>query len=151
MTGLALILVLGIGAQWLAWRIKIPSILLLLTFGFIAGPIAHWVRPDELFGNLLLPLVSLFVALILFEGGMSLCIADLRHVGRVVRNLVTVGAFTTGLIAASAAHCILGLDWPLAALLGTILLVTGPTVIGPLLPPFTPTPFRCLFWLRGKS
>src|SRR5947209_8418560 len=139
MTGLALILVLGIGAQWLAWRIKIPSILLLLTFGFIAGPIAHWVQPDNLFGNLLLPLVSLFVALVLFEGGMSLRIADLRHVGRVVRNLVTIGAFTTGLIAAAAAHSILGLDWPLAALLGSVLLVTGPTVIGPLLRFVKPT------------
>lgn len=139
MTGLALILALGIGAQWLAWRLRVPSILLLLVFGFVAGPVAHWVQPDKLFGDLLLPIVSLFVAIILFEGGMSLRIADLRHVGRVVRNLVTIGAFTTGLIVAAAAHWLLQLDWPLAALLGAVLLVTGPTVIGPLLRFVKPT------------
>ena len=130
---LGLILVLGIGAQWLAWRLRLPSILMLLIFGFLAGPIGHVLHPDQLFGNLLSPLVSLFVALVLFEGGMSLRIADLRQVGRAVRNLVTIGAVITGVIAALSAHWILDLQWPLAVLLGSIVLVTGPTVIGPLL------------------
>lgn len=133
MTGLALILVLGIGAQWLAWRLRLPSILLLLLFGFLAGPVTHLVLPDQLFGELLLPLVSLFVALILFEGGMSLRIAELKQVGSVVRALCTSGALVTGFIAALAARYVLRLDWHLATLLGSILLVTGPTVIGPLL------------------
>lgn len=133
MTGLALILVLGIAAQWIAWRLRIPSILLLLLFGFLAGPVTHVLKPDELLGTLLLPLVSLFVALILFEGGMSLRIADLKQVGHTVRNLVTIGALVTGAIVTAAAHFTLGFDWALSTLLGSILLVTGPTVIGPLL------------------
>jgi NhaP-type Na+/H+ or K+/H+ antiporter len=132
-TQLALILVLGVGAQWLAWRMRLPSILMLLIFGFLAGPILHIIDPDKLFGDMLTPMVSLFVALILFEGGMSLRIADLRQVGHVVRNLVTIGALLTGIIAALSGHWLLNLQWPLSVLLGSILLVTGPTVIGPLL------------------
>src|SRR4051794_34566628 len=100
MAGLALILVLGITAQWIAWRLRIPSILLLLLFGFLAGSVSHLLNPDDLLKDLLLPLVSLFVALILFEGGMSLRIADLKQVGGTVRNLVTIGAVVTGLIIA---------------------------------------------------
>lgn len=126
-------LVLGIAAQWLAWRVRVPSILLLLLFGFLAGPVSHLLDPDALLGPLLLPVVSLSVALILFEGGLSLHVADLRRVGGVVRNLITVGAVTTAVISAVAARWVLGFPWPLSALLGTILMVNGPTVIGPLL------------------
>jgi NhaP-type Na+/H+ or K+/H+ antiporter len=133
MFGLALILVLGIGAQWLAWRLRIPSILLLLLFGFLAGPVFHWIQPEILLGDLLQPIVSFSVAMILFEGGMSLQLRELRQTGGVVRNLVTIGALTTGVIIAIAARLILGVPWELAALLGAILCVTGPTVIGPLL------------------
>jgi NhaP-type Na+/H+ or K+/H+ antiporter len=139
MVGIALILVLGIGAQWLAWRLRLPSILLLLLTGFLAGPVTHLVNPDALLGELLLPLVSLSVALILFEGGMSLRIADLQQSGHVVRNLVSIGAIATGVIAAVSARYVLGLNWPLASLLGAFLLVTGPTVIGPLLRFVKPT------------
>ncbi len=110
-----------------------PSILILLLFGFLAGPITHLLNPEALLGDLLMPVVSLSVALILFEGGMSLRLSELREVGRVVRNLVTIGALVTGLMTALASHLIVGLSWHLAALLGAILLVTGPTVIGPLL------------------
>ena len=133
MTGIALILVLGISAQWLAWRLHVPSILILLLFGFVAGPVTHVLNPQALLGNLLMPVVSLSVALVLFEGGMSLRLGELREVGGVVRNLVTIGALTTGLVTAVAAHLAVGLSWHLAALLGAILSVTGPTVIGPLL------------------
>ena len=70
LVGLATILVLGIGAQWLAWRVSLPAILLLLIFGFIAGPATGFIDPNEIFGNLLLPLVSVSVAIILFEGGL---------------------------------------------------------------------------------
>jgi NhaP-type Na+/H+ or K+/H+ antiporter len=139
MAGIALILVLGIGAQWLAWRLRLPSILLLLLTGFLAGPVTGIVHPDLLLGDLLLPLVSLSVALILFEGGMSLRVADLQQSGHVVRNLVSIGAIVTGLIAAVSAHLVLKLNWPLASLLGAFLLVTGPTVIGPLLRFVKPT------------
>lgn len=133
LVGLASIIVLGVAAQWLAWRLRLPSILLLLIVGFLAGPVTGLVDPDALFGDLLLPLVSLSVAVILFEGGMSLRVAELREIGTVVRNLVTVGALVTCLASAVAARVMLGLDWGLALLLGAILIVTGPTVIGPLL------------------
>lgn len=131
--GLAIIIILGIGAEWLAWRLHLPSILLLLIFGFLAGPVVNLLDPDALFGNLLLPVVSLAVAIILFEGGLNLRIAELRKTGSVVRNLITIGILVTWLIGASAAYFILGLDIALAVLLGAILVVTGPTVIMPLL------------------
>ncbi|MFQ5798761.1 MAG: cation:proton antiporter, partial [Bacteroidota bacterium] len=131
--GLASIIVLGIVAQWLAWRLRLPSILLLLILGFIAGPVTGILNPDALLGDLLVPLVSVSVAVILFEGGLSLRIAELRETGSVVRNLISVGALVTWVISAGAAALILGLDFALAVLLGAILVVTGPTVIVPLL------------------
>ncbi len=129
------IIVLGIGAQFLAWRIGLPSILLLLIFGFIAGPVTGRLDPDDLFGKkeLLFSLVSVSVALILYEGGLSLRVSDLPKVGGVVRNLVTLGAAVTWGVSALAAHLIFDLDAGLAILLGAVLVVTGPTVIGPLL------------------
>ena len=69
--GLTGVVALGIGASWLAWRLRLPSILLLLIFGFIAGPVTGFLNPDTLFGDLLLPVVSLSVAIILFEGGRT--------------------------------------------------------------------------------
>ncbi len=92
--GLAGIVVLGISAQWLAWRLRLPSILLLLIFGFVAGPGTGFLDPNKLFGDLLLPLVSVSVAVILFEGGLTLRMAALREIG-VVRNLITIGLFVT--------------------------------------------------------
>ncbi len=127
------IIVLGIVAQWLAWRLHLPSILLLLIFGFAAGPATGLLDPDALLGNLLLPVVSVGVAVILFEGGLSLRITELRQIGGVVRNLIMVGTLATWLISAGAAHLILGLDLALSVLLGAIVVVTGPTVIVPLL------------------
>lgn len=145
---LATIIVLGIGAQWLATWLRLPSILLLLTFGFLAGPVTGRLDPDALFGDLLFPLVSISVALILFEGGLSLKIADLPQVGGIVRNLITVGALLTWGIATLAIHLIFDLDLGLATLLGAILIVTGPTVIGPMLRHIRPNgaPGPILMW-----
>ncbi|UCD37945.1 MAG: sodium:proton antiporter [Fidelibacterota bacterium] len=137
--GLASIIVLGIGSQWLAWRLHLPSILLLLLMGFIAGPVTNFLQPDMLFGGLLIPFVSISVALILFEGGLSLKISELRETSRVVTRLVTVGALVTWALGAWAAYALLGLSGELAILLGAILIVTGPTVIGPLLRHIRPT------------
>jgi NhaP-type Na+/H+ or K+/H+ antiporter len=136
---LAAIIVLGVGAQWLAWRLRFPSILLLLIAGFVAGPVAGLLDPDEMFGSLLAPTISLSVGVILFEGGLSLRLSELRGVGHVVRNLVTVGALITWVIGAGAAYLIVGLDLRIAILLGAILVVTGPTVVGPLLEQVRPT------------
>ncbi|MDQ1260926.1 MAG: hypothetical protein QG575_107 [Euryarchaeota archaeon] len=130
---LAGIIITGISAQWLAWRLKLPSILLLMVFGFVAGPVTGFLHPDQLLGPILSPFISISLALILFEGGMSLKIRDLIGTRIVVRNLLTIGVFTTWLIASSFAYIILGLNPLLSVLLGSILVVTGPTVITPLL------------------
>lgn len=142
---LAAIIVMGISAQWIAWRLNVPAILFLLIAGFLAGPLPEWlgyhrfIDPDSLFGDLLSPILSISVAVILFEGGLSLELREISGTGRIIRNLVTVGAAVTWLIAALAARFVMGLAWPLAILLGEILIVTGPTVIGPLLRYVKPT------------
>lgn len=130
---LALVAVLGVAAQWVAWRLNLPSILLLLLTGLAVGPLLGWVDPDALLGDLLFPVVSLSVAVILFEGGLTLDIAQLRTIGPAVLRLCTVGVGCTWVLGAVAAHFLAGLAWPLAVLLGAILTVTGPTVVGPLL------------------
>jgi len=130
---LALIVCLGIGAKWLAWRLHLPSILLLLLIGFIVGPLLGWVRPDALLGETLPPVVALFVAVVLFEGGLSLRLSELPAVWPAVRNLIVIGAPVTWLGAGYAAHALFGLDPLLSALIGAIFIVTGPTVIVPLL------------------
>ncbi len=139
LVSLSAVVTLGIAAQWVGWRMRIPSILLLLIFGILAGPVFGWVNPDDLMGSLLYPVVSLAVAMILFEGGLSLSVKEFRAIGGVMAWLVTVGAAITWLIGSVAAHWILGLDWPLAILLGAVLVVTGPTVIGPMLRFIRPT------------
>ena len=126
-------IVLGIAAQWLAWRLKIASILLLLLVGFLAGPVTGLVDPDKLLGDLLPPLVSLAVALILYEGGLTLRFGDLREAGGVVWRLITIGGAITWLLGAGSAWLILGLSPALSILLGAVLVVSGPTVIVPLL------------------
>jgi NhaP-type Na+/H+ or K+/H+ antiporter len=137
---LAGILVLGVAAQWAAWRLRLPAILLLLAAGYLAGPVLGWLHPDELFGELLLPVISLSVAVILFEGGLTLNLHELREVGGAVAGLITVGILVTWVLAAAAAYVWLHLPLALATLLGSILVVTGPTVILPLLREIRPNP-----------
>lgn len=127
------ILVLGVSAQWAAWRLRVPSILLLLAVGILAGPIANLLHPDQLFGSLLLPFVSLSVAVILYEGGLNLRFQELSSIGRVFFLLITLGVGISWTVGSLAAHYLLGFRWPTAVLFGSILIVTGPTVIGPIL------------------
>lgn len=136
---LATIGLLGIAAQWLGWWLKLPSILFLLLVGVIAGPVTGLVRPDQLMGDLLFPFVSLGVAVILFEGGLTLRLHEIRGLENVVRNLVTIGALTTWLITALATRYLLGLSWELSLLFGAVVTVTGPTVIIPMLRTVRPT------------
>jgi NhaP-type Na+/H+ or K+/H+ antiporter len=131
--GFAAIIVLGIGAYWVSWRLGIPAILLLLASGFVAGPVTGLINPDEIFGDILLPVVSVCVAVILFEGGMNLKFSELREIRRVVVSLVTVGVLVTWAVTALAAYFLFGFSHQIASLLGAILVVTGPTVIMPLL------------------
>lgn len=139
LSGLATITVLGVLAQWIAWRFRFPSIIILLFFGFLAGPVTGLISPDKMFGELLFPMVALSVALILFEGGLGLSFSDLLHSGKVIRNLVTVGAIVTAALTAVGAFFLLGFSRDLSILLGAILVVTGPTVIGPMLRQLKPT------------
>lgn len=125
--------VAALGCQWLAWRLKLPAILFLLLSGILAGPVLGWLDPQEMFGPLLMPLVSLAVALILFEGSLTLHLSQWREIGSVVQRMVTLGALVTWVVIAAATHWLLGFDWPLAVLFGTLTLVTGPTVIVPML------------------
>ncbi len=137
---LAGIVVLGVGAQWLAWRLGLPSIILLLAAGFVVGPITGVIDPDAALGELLFPLVSISVAIILFEGGLSLRLNELRGTGNTVWALVSVGALVTWAICSVGAIVLLGFPPALAVLLGAILIVTGPTVVGPLLRVVRPSP-----------
>jgi len=137
--GLASILALGVIAQWIAWRLHLPSILILLVFGFVAGPVLGILKTDDLFGELLFPLVSISAAIILFEGGLSLRIADLRQVGSAVRNLTTIAVLVTWVLSAAAASIIVGLRGDVAVLLGAVLVVSGPTVIIPLIRDIRPS------------
>lgn len=130
---LAGLLMVGFLAQWLAWRLKLPAILFLLLAGIVLGPVAGWLDPDKLLGDLLFPVVSLAVALILFEGSMTLRFDELPGIGKAVRGLVSYGAVATLLLLALAAHVIAGLSWPIALLFGALGCVTGPTVIAPML------------------
>jgi len=139
LVGISSVIALGISAQWLAWRTKLPAILLLLVFGIIAGPVTGWINPDELLGDILSPFVSISVAIILFEGGLSLRMAEFRKIGGVVIKLMTIGLIITWSLAAIAAYYLLGLSIEIAVLFGAILIVTGPTVIIPLLRQVRPT------------
>ena len=130
--GLTAIVAVGFLARWLAWRLRLPDILLLLLCGLVAGPITGWLKPDELLGEALFPIVSISVAIILFEGGLGLRFRELRETAA-VRNLVILGTLVTWLLATALGIVTLGISWRIALLLGAILTVTGPTVIIPLL------------------
>jgi NhaP-type Na+/H+ or K+/H+ antiporter len=130
---LAIIVGVGMAAQWLAWRAQVPSIILLLVAGMLLGPVFSVIDPDAFLGGTLFPIVSLSVALILFEGGLDLPPRELRSTGTVVRRLITVGAIITFLVAAWGAQMLFDIGRGAAAVLAAVLVVTGPTVVGPLL------------------
>ena len=130
---IAMVGLLGIGAQWLAWRTGWPAIVLMLAAGFLAGPVLGLFDPEHAFGDLLDPMIAIGVALILFEGGLSLDFRELRHAGDGVWRLVLLGGPIAWVLGAFAAHSIGGLEWPVAILFAGILVVTGPTVVMPLL------------------
>jgi NhaP-type Na+/H+ or K+/H+ antiporter len=129
----ALIGVLGVGAQWAAWRFNLPAIVLMSAAGLMAGPVFGVLDPSQDFGDLLRPMISIAVAIILFEGGLTLNFREIEDVGKAVRRLVFPGVLFSWAGGALAAHYIAGLEWPIALLFAGILVVTGPTVIIPLL------------------
>ena len=133
LAALALIGAAGGTAQWMAWKLRLPSILLLLIAGILVGPVLGLLHPRQLFGGLLDPLVSLAVAVILYEGGLTLKMKELGANAAAILRLLTVGVLVTWVLATAAALYVDQLPWQTALVLGAILTVTGPTVIGPLL------------------
>jgi len=124
---------IGITSQWLSWWLKLPAILFLLLGGIVAGPVTGWLRPEELFGDLLFPFISLAVAVILFEGSLTLKFEQIKGLQQVVRNLVSVGMLVTWAVTTIATYLLLDIGWELALLFGAVTVVTGPTVVVPML------------------
>ncbi|WP_346883486.1 sodium:proton antiporter [uncultured Algibacter sp.] len=148
MLALAGIIILGILAQWVAWKLKIPAILPLILIGLLVGPIASefftedgtkWIEPiwngkQGLFpGDGLYYFVSLAISIILFEGGLTLKRSEIKTVGPVITKLITLGSAITFFGAGVVAHLIFGLSWELSFLFSGLIIVTGPTVITPIL------------------
>ena len=148
MIELAGIIILGILAQWFAWKFKIPAILPLILIGLLVGPIAaeflsedgtKWIEPiwngkEGLFpGESLFYFVSLAISIILFEGGLTLKMSEIKNVGPVITKLITLGSLVTFFGAALAAHFIFNLSWQISYLFSALIIVTGPTVITPIL------------------
>ena len=141
------LIIIGILAQWLAWRLRVPAILPLIIAGILIGPLYEYYTGHRLIsprfdadageglfpGNLLYSFVSLSIGLILFEGGLTLNLREIRGLQNSILRLTTYGAFTTTIIAGLAAHYVIGLDWRLAFLFSTLIVVTGPTVIAPIM------------------
>lgn len=127
------IAVVGFACNWLAWRLRLPAILFLLFSGILLGPVLGWLEPRAVFGDLLSSIVSVAVAIILFEGSLTLKLSEIRDHGTVVRNLVTIGVVITGVFSALTAWYVLGFDPYLAALFGAVVTVSGPTVVMPLI------------------
>ncbi|MFE1318374.1 cation:proton antiporter [Kitasatospora phosalacinea] len=147
--GSGLTLVLAVASQLLAARLRIPAIIVLLPVGFAAGAVTDDVHPDQLLGPAFSPLVSLAVAVILYDAGLGLDLRKLTgHTRHAVVRLVWIGTLLTAPAAALAAAPLLGVSWQAAAMLGAILVVSGPTVVGPLLNFVRPTERvqRILVW-----
>jgi NhaP-type Na+/H+ or K+/H+ antiporter len=123
----------GVAVQWLSWRFGNPSVAWLLLAGLLLGPASGLIDPGRDFGPVVQPLVSAAVALILFEGGLSLNFKELRETSVAVRRTIFLGGPLMGGGAALAAHYIAGLSWPTSTVLAAILVVSGPTIITPML------------------
>src|SRR3954464_11303837 len=139
--GLGLVVVLAVGAQLLSRRLGLPAIVLLLPAGFIAGIVTDDVHPDSLLGPLYQPFVSIAVGVILFEAGVGLSLAEIaRDVRGAVKRLVLVGIVVSSVaIAGTVALLFGGMNFGVAGLIGAILVVSGPTVVLPLLAFIRPT------------
>lgn len=145
---LAMVGVLGVGAQWLAWRFRLPSIVLMLGIGLLVGPVMGWFLPDRDIGPIYRPLIALAVAVILFEGGLTLEYHRLGAARGAVQRLVWIGAPLGWLLSALVLRFAVGLSWESALVFGGVMVVTGPTVIAPMLrqAKLQPRPAQVLQW-----
>ncbi|ASK62015.1 sodium:proton exchanger [Virgibacillus phasianinus] len=128
-----LIGLLGIGSQWLAWRYRMPAIVVMSVAGLLVGPVFGIMDPEEDFGNLYGPIITVAVAIILFEASLNLSFKELRGLGKPIFRITTFGAFIAWILGSLTAHYIAGLSWAVAFVIGGLFIVTGPTVILPLL------------------
>lgn len=128
-----LVMVLGIASQWMAWRYRMPAIVVMSVTGLLIGPVFGWINPEADFGELYSPIISVAVAIILFEGSLNLNFKELRGLGKPVFRISTIGAFIAWILGSLTAHYIAGLSWAVAFVIGGLFIVTGPTVIMPLL------------------
>src|SRR5690625_2041344 len=143
-----LIGLLGIGSQWLAWKFSMPAIVIMSIAGLVVGPFLGIMSPEESFGDLYRPIISVAVAIILFEGSIELNRNELRGVGMPFFRIATVGAFIAWILGSLTAHYMAGLSWEVAFVIGGLFVVTGPTVIMPLLrqSKLKPRPATILKW-----
>src|SRR5690625_979456 len=148
LTTMMLIGLLGIGSQWVSWRYRMPAIVVMSITGLIVGPFLGIINPEEDFGNLYDPIISVAVAIILFEGSLHLKFQELRGLGKPLFRIATLGAFIAWILGSLTAHYIAGLTWPVAFVIGGLFIVTGPTVILPLLrqSKLKPRPAKILKW-----
>ncbi|MDX1496847.1 MAG: sodium:proton antiporter [Salinisphaeraceae bacterium] len=130
---LVTVVAMGVVAHWIAWWFRLPAIVLFTIAGLVAGPLLGWLQPSEDLGPVFRPVIGLCVAVILFEGGLTLRFHELREAAVGVRRLCSIGAVLSWVLGSAAAHGIGGLSWPVSLTLGAILVVTGPTVILPML------------------
>ncbi|WP_347862131.1 sodium:proton antiporter [Salimicrobium sp. PL1-032A] len=139
---------LGVGSQWVAWRFRLPAIVVMSIVGLMAGPLFGLMNPEESFGELYSPTISLAVAIILFEGSLNLDFKEVKGLGKPVLRIVTLGAFIAWILGSLAAHYIAGLSIAVAFVIGGLFIVTGPTVILPLLrqAKLKPRPAKILKW-----
>ncbi|BFT32224.1 sodium:proton antiporter [Alteromonas sp. D210916BOD_24] len=136
---LVLIGFFSIISQLIAHRLRLPAILFLLMSGVMMGPVTGLLEPDRVFGDLLFPIVSLSVAIILFEGALTLNVQELGEHKRTVTHLCSTGAIVTWIVVTPAAHYFMDISWELAFLFSAIVTVTGPTVVMPMIRAIRPS------------
>jgi len=130
---IAAVVGLGVLSQWVAWRMRMPAIVIMSLVGLIVGPFLNLINPKESFGEVFNPLISLAVAIILFEGSLSLDFREIKGFPRAILRISTIGAFIAWILGSFAAHYLAGLSLDVAFVIGGLFIVTGPTVILPLL------------------
>ncbi|MBQ6460267.1 MAG: sodium:proton antiporter [Exiguobacterium sp.] len=130
---ISLLIGVGIMSQWLAWRYQIPAIIIMTLAGVLAGPILGLFDPRELFGDLYSPIISFAVAIILFEGSLGLHFSEINQFRRSIVRIVTIGVALSFVGMSLLIQYVGGLHWVVAWTMGALFVVTGPTVVIPLL------------------
>lgn len=145
---LMLVVLIGILSQWIAWRFRMPAIVVMSVAGLLVGPVFNMVNPQASMGELFSPIITFAVALILFEGSLNLDFKEIKGFNKPVLRIVTVGAFIAWIAGSLAAHYLAGLSLSVAFIIGGLFIVTGPTVIMPLLrqAKLKPRPAAILKW-----